>query len=267
MKQNFINVDNKLTPEPNGLLVKLENKKIYDCKSNPWTGAVYLIEDGKLNLPNKVYKEEDDDKFINRVLHYYRNATTQTTGVLLNGIKGTGKTVMAKELAMASDLPIVIVNEDVEISNLKNFYKKITDETVLIFDEIDKSNNKWKSDDLLSFLDGMQGTGKKLIIMTSNNSNGMSNYLFDRCSRIRYIRQYGLDSNIKFIDNVLNDSNIVTDHKIVKDFMIKNIKLLSMDNIMAFTTEIRLFEHDNMTEQDLDYLLTDMNISTSEKDE
>lgn len=266
MAQDFIKSNGRLTPQPEGLIVQLEGGKVYDCKYDDWANMVYLKEDGSLNMPKKVYKTEDDDKFIKHVLHYYKNATTQTTGVLLNGIKGTGKTVMAKELAIASGLPIIVVDEDVRINALKNFYKKITEETVLIFDEIDKSNNEWKSDDLLSFLDGMQGTGKKLIIMTSNATDNMSNYLFDRCSRIRYIKEYEPDSNIKFIDDILTDSGIVTDHKLVKDFMINNIALLSMDNIMAFITEIRLFEHDGTDEEDLHDLLYGMNISERDKE-
>ena len=208
MAQKFVKTGKKIFPQPEGLIINLQPGKVYNLMYDRYEGECYLEEDGTLNMPKKIYSTEEDEKFMNRVVKYYKQASGQTTGVLLNGTKGTGKTIMAKEIAIKSGLPIVVVNENAPSHCINDFYKKITEETVLIFDEIDKDDNEWGENGLLRFLDGVQATSKKLVLMTSNDSNKMSEYLFDRCSRVRYIRHFEAGENAKFILDILADSGV-----------------------------------------------------------
>ena len=57
-------------------------------------------------FPYKIYGSQK--KFSERVVSSFRNLDGNT-GVLLNGIKGTGKTVTAKQIANLSELPVLIV--------------------------------------------------------------------------------------------------------------------------------------------------------------
>jgi SpoVK/Ycf46/Vps4 family AAA+-type ATPase len=264
MSQKFVKSGKKIFPQPNGLIVNLLPGKVYNLMYDGYEEECYLEEDGSLNMPKKIYNSKEDEMFMNRIIRYYKQATNQTTGVLLNGVKGTGKTIMAKQIAIKSELPIVVVNESTPAGAINNFYKKITEETALIFDEIDKDDNSWSENGLLRFLDGVQSTSKKLVLMTSNDKDAMSEYLFDRCSRVRYIRHFEANENVKFIMDILNDLNIKTDHEVIKDFMINNIKLLSIDNMISFLNEVLLFEEDGTLDKNsLSYVLKDMNISKS----
>ena len=88
----FIKEGNRIVPKPNGLDYDLVPKKVYNLMYNEYTGVSYFEEDGSLNLPSKVYSTEDDDRFVKRVITYYNNTDKLSTGVMLSGIKGTGKT-------------------------------------------------------------------------------------------------------------------------------------------------------------------------------
>jgi SpoVK/Ycf46/Vps4 family AAA+-type ATPase len=290
MAQKFVKNKDRIVPQIEGNVLELQNGKVYNLLYDRYNEMTYLQEDGSLNMPSKIYNTDEDNKFMDRVIKYFNYTSNQTTGVLLNGIKGTGKTVMAKILAQRSNRPIVVVHEETPTSKINDFYKKIKTETVMIFDEIDKEDNQWREDGLLRFLDGVQSTSKKLVIMTSNDSDKMSKYLFDRCSRIRYIRHFDPKENEKFIMDILKDKEIASNHSMIKDFMINNINLLSIDNILSFIEEIALYEDDSLeacidkrdnkdlykfnienamnrhllTRNDLKYIISDMNITTKD---
>jgi SpoVK/Ycf46/Vps4 family AAA+-type ATPase len=268
MAQKFVKNGNRIVPQVEGNIIELQNGKVYNLIYDRYNEVTFLQEDGELNMPSKIYNTEEDTKFMGRVIKYFNHTTSQTTGVLLNGVKGTGKTVMAKLLAIQSNRPIVVVHESTPTSAINDFYKSVKTETVLIFDEIDKEDNAWREDGLLRFLDGVQATSKKLVIMTSNDSDKMSRYLFDRCSRIRYIRHFDPSENTKFILDILNDKKVITDHNLIKNFMVANINLLSIDNILSFIEEILLYEDGKaLKSDDLTYIISDMNITTKDSEE
>lgn len=112
---------------------------------------------------------------------------------------------------------------------------------------------------MLEFLDGIQATAKKLVIMTCNNLDMVSEYMQDRCSRIRYLRKYTPSDNIEIIASVVADSGVRNVAK-VTEFIIKNIKLLSIDNIISFINEVKLLEDDETIT--LEDIIEIMNIST-----
>lgn len=68
-----------------------------------------------------------------------------------------------------------------------------------MFDEVEKNDYYWNTKDLLGFLDGVEATAKKLVLMTCNDTDGINDNFFDRCSRIRYFREYEANSNTAFI--------------------------------------------------------------------
>ena len=172
---------------------------------------------------------------------------------MLAGTKGTGKTIMAKVLAKESNLPIIIVDPQYPEHHLIKYFKQITTPVCILFDEVDKS---FDTEKMLDFLDGLQKTSKKLVIMTCNNLHKVSEYLQDRCSRIRYLRKYTTDDNLEFLDILIKDMGIKNVEEVSK-YCRENIKLLSMDNIVAFLNEIKLLEDEDCT---LDEIISVMNI-------
>ena len=95
--------------------------------------------------------------------------------------------------------------------------------------------------------------------MTCNNLDMVSEYMQDRCSRIRYLRRYTPSDNIEIIASVVADSGVRNVAK-VTEFIIKNIKLLSIDNIISFINEVKLLEDDETIT--LEDIIEIMNIST-----
>lgn len=240
----FIKIGECITIKPKleGISYELVNGKVYDLLFDRYEDKSYLQENGELNMPKKVYKLEHDDNFIKRVLTYFNsNNSGNTTGVLLSGAKGTGKTMLSKRIALESNLPIIIVANDYPISKMTSFFKNFTTPVVIIFDEIEKNPLFWKTKDLLGFLDGVEATSKKLVIMTCNDTSELDDNLFDRCSRVRYYKEYQADSNSALVRTLVEDKGIKNVEE-VTDFIINHIKIKSFDNISSFVNEVLLFE-------------------------
>ena len=252
----FIKSGKNIYVKPQGFDYELGAGKVYDLNWDRWNDTYIFSEDGELNLPKKIYELKKDVIFKNRVLKYFNNAAGQTTGVMLAGTKGTGKTLLAKIIAKESNLPIVVVNSSYPASKLNTFFKEFQTPVCILFDEVEKN---WDTTKMLEFLDGVQATAKKLVIMTCNDLREVSSYMQDRCSRVRYLRKYTDRDNIELISSIVADYK-VNDPLKTTDFIIRNMRLLSIDNVISFLNEVVLFQDDeNMT---LENILEDMNISS-----
>lgn len=251
----FIKVGERIVNKLTGLDYDLVNGKVYNLKWDRYSGMSYFEEDGSLSLPSKVYTTKSDDIFIKRVNTYFQKTSKLSTGVMLSGIKGTGKTVMAKVIAKNSNLPIIVVDEDYPTSRINDFFRKFETPVTIIFDEVDKH---WDTEDLLGWLDGVQTNAKKLVLFTCNNEDRVNDYLKDRCSRVRYIRYFEANDNARFLREILRDKGIAEDK--IKDtytFIVNNFGLLSIDNILSFIDEKLLFPELSNEE-----IFNDMNISS-----
>lgn len=251
----FIKVGERIVNKPTGLDYDLVNGKVYNLKWDRYNGMSYFEEDGSLSLPSKVYTTKSDDIFIKHVNTYFQKTSKLSTGVMLSGIKGTGKTVMAKVIAKNSNLPIIVVDEEYPTGRINDFFRKFETPVTIIFDEVDKH---WDTEDLLGWLDGVQTNAKKLVLFTCNNEDRVNDYLKDRCSRVRYIRHFEANDNARFLREILRDKGIAEDK--IKDtytFIVNNFGLLSIDNILSFIDEKLLFPELSNEE-----IFNDMNISS-----
>lgn len=250
----FLKQGNKISPKPQGSDYSLEKGKLYMLKFNSWSGESYFEEDGEMNLNFKIYNSDEDTMFMDRVLRYHNKTDKLSTGVMLAGLKGTGKTVMAKQIAKNSDLPIIVVDPDYPASRIGDFFTKFSTEVCVIFDEIDKN---WNSNNLLGFLDGVQKTAKKLVLFTCNDLNKTSEFLKDRCSRVRFRRIFAANENVKFLKELIADKGIDDKNDELYNFMVNHFEVLSIDNILSFIEEKVMYP-----DMDNSELIRDMNIST-----
>lgn len=255
--KSFIKKDNQLFfNEVNFEEYELENGKVYDLKYNHRAGSTEFYINGDLNMPKKLYETSRDKVFKKRVMKYFESPNVKNLGILLSGEKGTGKTVMAKSLALKSGLPIIVVDSDYPTSRLTDFFKKIKVPTCVIFDEIEKNFN---TTNMLGFLDGVEEMPKKLVLMTCNDDDDIDENLINRCSRVRYYRKYTLEDNLEFLPMLVDDFEIKNKEEVIT-FCKEHITFMSMDNLCSFLTEVKLWEDDE--DISLEDIIKYMNISS-----
>jgi len=152
-------------------------------------------------MPIKIYGS--DEKFANRVVKTYK-AKNNNLGVLLNGIKGSGKTVTAKMISNKLQLPTIMVTH--EFNGSDEYLASIEQDFIVFIDEYEKIYKK--SDALLGLMDGaLSGSNRRLFLLTTNETR-ISEYLLDRPNRIRYKRSYdqlALDVIKEMVEDLLHN--------------------------------------------------------------
>lgn len=182
----------------------------YTIKFNEMAGAYYLEEIDNFEIKGKLYG--DTTKNAARILGTF-NQRDNSTGVMLTGEKGSGKTLLAKTIsvrAREAGMPTIVINQPWCGEVFNGFLQLIDQPTVVIFDEFEKVYKTEEQEKLLTLFDGVYPS-KKLFIITSNDKNRVNEHMQNRPGRIFYRIEYkGLDND--FIleycrDNLLNVSH------------------------------------------------------------
>ncbi len=157
----------------------------YVIKANPADGF-YLDQVDDFVLPNKTYG--NTMRHADRILRtfYDREAST---GVLLTGEKGSGKSLLAKVLAVRArqemNLPTIMVNTPFCGEGFNAFIQKIDQPAVILFDEFEKVYDSKDQTAMLTLLDGMFPT-KKLFVLTCNDRYRIDSHMRNRPGRLFY---------------------------------------------------------------------------------
>ena len=160
-------------------------------------------------------------------------------GVIFNGLKGTGKTLSAKLLCNALDLPVVIVQYPYE--GLVNFLQSLCFECVVFIDEAEKTFKKGEDDDvLLRLIDGVYNQTRKLYILTTNQLT-LNDNLLGRPGRIRYRFEFG---NLlpKAVKDYLDD-NLLPEYANQSKSILEQVDLLeisTIDILKALVDEVNI---------------------------
>jgi hypothetical protein len=173
--------------------------KVFSVQFNQLTSQYYLeYSFDSFPIPSQLYNCNDIDNVTMANLFNSRYTTESgNLGVLLSGLKGTGKSLLLKTTAnqaLARGLPVLLVEQSFKSSSLVKFLSSITEDCVVLFDEFEKyfyddSEANSNQAELLSFFDGTS-VSHKLIIITVNNKNQLSEFFINRPSRIRYVIDY-----------------------------------------------------------------------------
>ena len=160
-------------------------------------------------------------------------------GVIFNGLKGTGKTLSAKLLCNALDLPVVIVQYP--YVGLVNFLQSLCFECVVFIDEAEKTFKKGEDDDvLLRLIDGVYNQTRKLYILTTNQLT-LNDNLLGRPGRIRYRFEFG---NLlpKAVKDYLDD-NLLPEYVDQRKNILEQVDLLeisTIDILKALVDEVNI---------------------------
>jgi hypothetical protein len=130
-----------------------------------------------------------------------------STGVLLNGEKGSGKTLLARTLAMDAakqGIPTLLVNQAYSGDTFNKFLQDIEQPCMLLFDEFEKVYGEGDQESILTLFDGVFPS-KKLFVLTCNNKWRINEHMRNRPGRILYMLDFsGLE--VEFIEEYCNDN-------------------------------------------------------------
>ena len=192
----------------------------------------------------KIYGLETE--FCEHVIKTFEN-TTGNLGIMLTGIKGTGKTVTAKILANAFKLPVIIV-KDMGGNNqgMIEYFSSFNFDSILFFDEFEK-NFSDKDSSILQIMDGVYTSEYRRIFLLTTNETHINDNLISRPSRLRYIREFGnLEQEVtrEYLNDTLNDKSRIED---VIDF-VDTLQISTIDILKSIVEEINIFGFDKFME-------------------
>lgn len=198
---------------------KLE-AKTYSVIQNPMTGEFMLQPIKNFKMPSKIYG--NTRKQAERILNTFENRPL-TTGVHMDGVKGSGKSLLAKYVSIRAQeqgIPTIVINNPFCGEEFNKFIQSIDVPAVLLFDEFEKVYTYEHQDKILTLFDGVYPS-KKLFLLTTNESHRVSSYLKNRPGRIYYsfkfdtldpafVREYCEDNlnDKSHVQNIVNYTNI-----------------------------------------------------------
>ena len=191
--------------------------KIYD--KFEFTGKVYNVCPKKLNQRIKTVWGSDQFREEKRSL-----------GVILNGLKGSGKTWTAKQIANEMDMPVLIVDNSFDGAIL-NFIRSLNFSCTILVDEAEKIFKLGEDDDVLLRIIDNAGSNlsRHLFILTTNTLDVNPN-LLGRTGRIRYLVNFrNLPEEI--VKEYIDDNLDPTLGQEIKDQIIEKINLLEYNSI------------------------------------
>lgn len=233
MKQKWVDEGNIFFPIPgNTVLHEIPGQGVWQVVLSPHIhdnrlGLVKISD--KFEFSSKVY-DLGLSEFENRIKTVWNSdlfvKDSKNLGIILNGIKGAGKSWFAKTLCNKLNMPVVIVNNSFE-GRIVDFIQSLNFECTVFIDEAEKTFKKGEDDEvLLRLIDGMCNETRKLYILTTNTLNVNEN-LLGRPGRIRYIQEFkNLPASVvnEFIDDNLNDKSL-------KKEILEKVDLLEISTI------------------------------------
>ena len=168
---------------------------IYNIKLPPMGGPYLQINASGIQIPEKVYGNVNSK--IHTVMNTYDN-DPKSLGVLLTGIKGSGKTMTAGMLCkemLARNIPVILVNSSIPVDALNQIIESVG-EVCILFDEFGKMYDEDDQSRMLTIFSGVSSQ-KRMIVITENSISKINSFMLNRPSRLLYhFRHANLESEI-----------------------------------------------------------------------
>lgn len=185
----------------------------YVVKINEMSGELYLESIEGFTIPSKIYGNclKNTDKIIRTFMD-----RDNATGVMMTGEKGSGKTLLTKNVSIElakQGVPTIVINAPWHGDKFNTFIQNIEQPCAILFDEFEKTYDRDEQESILTLLDGVFPS-KKLFMITCNDKWRVDIHMRNRPGRIYYMLDFkGLDET--FIreycgDNLNNKVHIET---------------------------------------------------------
>lgn len=243
---HYFKSGNTVNVEPSDALDVLDHLPAgtYTVKENPQTKRLFLQTTDNMTLPKKVYG--DPSARADRIIRTF-NDRPKSTGILLSGDKGSGKTLLCKVLAnrlVSGNMPVIIVDEPFHGPEFNSLIGNIKDPAMVFFDEFDKLYDEEGQEALLTLLDGTVET-KKLFVLTTNKGH-VDEHLINRPGRIYYRFSYrGLEES--FVEEYADDVLKNLDHKKQLTRISNAFGSFTFDMLQALVEEMNRYDIDAMS--------------------
>lgn len=205
-----------------------------------------LIEQHPFVMPQNLYGniKELSTRYLNTF-----HKKEGSLGVLLKGLKGSGKSLLAKQICIDSNLPVIIVTDAYAGTAFNSFLSSFNQPLIIFMDEFEKiyPNDNHRTIDLvsqsnlLSLFDG-SFTNKLMFLLTAN-SDDIHDAFFNRPGRIHYKKEYnGLEEDVinTVIDDLLEDKSKKTE--LIK--LTKSLFEINMDQLKTIIWEVNTYKED-----------------------
>lgn len=152
-------------------------------------GNYFLEQVDSFEFKGKKYGDNDANR--DRIYNTFMSRSG-STGVMLTGEKGSGKTLLAKTLVIrgAEDgIPTILINAPHRGDAFNTFLQDISQPCIVLFDEFEKIYDNQEQEQMLTLLDGVFPS-KKLFILTTNDKWRVNSHMRNRPGRIYYMLDF-----------------------------------------------------------------------------
>lgn len=217
--------------EPGNYLMKVDNNGFYLQRKEPFS------------IPSKIYGDNSD---IDRWLKSYEMNSEKNLGIILSGMKGTGKTITCQLLCEKANRPVIIINEPFHGSDFIDFITcPLFHDSIVFVDEYEKIYQKYQDGknphDFLQIMDGNYNT--RLLFLLTVNEMDINEYLMNRPGRVKYNKRFdSLPTEI--MDAVIADLLINKEHAPSIHRFFETLGMITYDLLVCVIKEMNLFNED-----------------------
>ena len=149
-------------------------------------GNLFLEMIDSFAIKGKRYGELDRNT--DRILNTFLDRPN-STGVMLAGEKGSGKSLLAKSVSLEGanrGIPTIVINAQWAGDKFNSFIQSIDQPCIVLFDEFEKVYDSEHQEAILTLLDGVFPS-KKLFMLTCNDKWRVDQHMRNRPGRIYYM--------------------------------------------------------------------------------
>lgn len=153
---------------------------------------------------------------------YYDTHKTSNVGILLKGVKGTGKTLACRLLTQKLNKPVILITQQFGSDNMGNVDAKFTSfmcsqelrDCVIFIDEFEKVYKELISQNVfLQILDGSMSSGMHQMYLFTVNQNNVNEYFNNRPGRIMFSTNYTYLKSAEIREFVSDNVEFIVKHE------------------------------------------------------